>query len=216
MRRSARPAQAAEVDRARPRPLRHHVGLHHLDLHGHRDLGSAVQPRLLLPRHREDDLARLPGRPVRHRRAARHRVLRFQPGRAQPRPPGAQEPLLRLAHRPGLGRPRADLLRRLHAVRLPRRADQHRPLPVRQGPPRQLVGVHLQRVRPGHEALRAHRERRARDDVHPAQHRRHHRLPGARHLLQAPAHLHRADQRAHQARAEGARPAGHHARTSRA
>ena len=51
--------------------------------------------------------------------------LRNAPERKQPR-----QPLLRIAHRPGVGHPRDDLARRHHAAALPRRAVQHRPLPV--------------------------------------------------------------------------------------
>ena len=98
-----------------------------------------------------------------------------------------------------------------HAAALPRRADQHRPLPVRpRTTRRQLVGVLRDGGRQGACTRWATPQRRAsRRPSSCCQHRRDPRLPGARRLLQAPAHRPRADQRAHQARAEGARPAGH-------
>ena len=62
-------------------------------------------------------------------------------------------------------------------------------------------GVRLAGGRRRARAAGRGRQRGARDGRHPAADRRDPRLPGARGLLQAPAHLHRAAQRAVQARA---------------
>ena len=113
----------------------------------------------------------------------------------------ARVPVLRLAHRRRLARAVHDLQRHLDAVPLPRRAGQHRRLPVRRGGVRLAGGR-----RPARAAGRGH-QRGAGDDRDPAADRRGARLPGDRRLLQAPAHLPRAAQRAVQARAQRARPA---------
>ena len=111
--------------------------------------------------------------------------LRNDPKRGRP-----QVALLRVAHRRGLARPVPDLPGDRDAADLPRRADQHRRLPVR----RRRVRLADRRALAG--AARAEREPGDRDHVHPAAARGDPRLRGLRHLLQAPAHRDRAAERA--------------------
>ena len=131
-RRGLRPAQAAQVERPGHRALLHVLGLRHPrpdDRRGVRRAGH--QPGLRVPDHRPRPLARLRRGLLRRRRPARDHLVRDQPAAQRTRAQAAQQPLLRLAHRPGLGHPRHDLAGRHHAAALPRRAVQHRPLPVR-------------------------------------------------------------------------------------
>ena len=125
----------------------------------------------------------------------RDHLVRDQPGAQRAGPQAAQQPLLRLAHRSGVGRPRHDRARRDHAAALPRRAVQHRPLPV--GHVEGAVRV----LRRG-EAARQRRLQPGPRDVLPARaDGRDLRLHDPRRLQQAPAHRDRTAQRAHQARA---------------
>ncbi len=87
-----------------------------------------------------------------------------------------------IAHRRRLARSAGDIPGDRHAAAVPGRADQHRPLPVR---PRR---VRVADRRPLARAAGNGREQRAGDGVHPRPARRHPRLPGVHHLLQASAH----------------------------
>ena len=81
-------------------------------------------------------------------------LLRDHPDPAGAVAARASLPVLRLAHRGGLARAVHDLQRGVDAVPLPRRADQHRQLPLRG---RRLVDLRVQGDR--HRARAAGRER---------------------------------------------------------
>ncbi len=146
-----RAAQAAQVDRARASPTSSRSGASSSLIFTVIEAWGALFNRdFFFPVHRQDDLARLPRGPVRQPRwlSASRTSPSTGPSAALPAWSARAASTARTPARPGSC---SGLIfsGRLHPVRLPRRADQHRPLPVRQGPPRQLVGVHLQRVRPG-------------------------------------------------------------------
>ena len=72
-----------------------------------------------------------------------HRDVHRDPHRAGAEPQAAPVPLLRVAHRRRLAGPVHDLQRRVDAVPLPRRAGQHRRLPVRRRGVRVAGGGHV-------------------------------------------------------------------------
>ena len=138
------------------------------------------------------------GFPAGHDRRAVPALARRVRGHPDPQRPGARAPgvaVLRQPHRRRVADPVHDLQRAVDAVLLPRRllGAGHVPL--------HLGGVGVDRARaPVHRAVAARAggggERRA-----AAAHRRDAGVPDHRRLQQAPAHLHRADQRLGQAAA---------------
>src|SRR5690606_13946463 len=129
--------------------------------------------------------SRLPAGLHRGRLPARPDRVRGDPGEELAEAAGPPVPVRRLPPRRGVARPVHDLQHHLDAVPRPRRRDQHGQLPLRVG-----------RLRLRGRGQDPAEERAAGADRAPAAHRLHAGLPHHRGEQQAPAHLHRAAQRA--------------------
>ena len=207
VRRGVRAAEAAALVDPRPGPPLHDVGLHHPADGLHRGLRRAVRRGLPHPADRALGGPGLPAGLHRDHGADLDHRLRDHAHPAGPGAPRADLPLLRLPHRRRVADPLPHLLRRLDAVRLPRRLLRGRQPALRVG----RLGLDRHRV-PLLRAV-AGDALRARDRLPHAPHRRGADLPRGGALLEAPPHLHRADQRLGEAHAQGARgPAAPRAR----
>ena len=152
--------------------------------------GDLFSKTFAIPGHRPLGVHRLHRGPVRRRGAGGHHHVRGHPAAQQPGARGPGVPVLRQPHGCGVAGAGRDFPGHRHAADLPGRADQHRRLPlsawrVRLADRRALAGA------AGHRGEQGHRDR-----VPAGPAGRGARVPGLRDLLQAPAHHHRAGQRA--------------------
>ena len=182
--RGPRPAQAAAMEVARPRPRVHVLGLLRADPHDHRGLRSAVQEELRYCGHRPCGLHRLCRRLLRLCGARRPVRVQRHPPPLLPETEGSRLPLLRLTHGRRMDHARDDRPRGLHAPCVPRSSDQHRRLPV------WLVGLRLTWSRAGAPAARGAGQPDDRDRLCRPERDRDHVVAGAGRVLQAPSHLH--------------------------
>ncbi|CAA9349423.1 MAG: Fe-S oxidoreductase, partial [uncultured Frankineae bacterium] len=200
--RGARPGPPAQVERPRDRPLPRVLGLHRPVPDDHRGVRPPVHRDLRHPAHRSQPRPRLPRGLLRRRRGTGPDRLRGHPQAQRTQAAEARLALLRLAHAGGLGRARAHRARHRDAVRHPCRAARPRHVAVAG----ERVGAVLQQApEPGDRAARGDVRSAVGGRHDPRPHRRHHGLPRAGRALQAPAHRHRADQRADQAQSRGHR-----------
>ena len=187
--RGLRPAQAAQAADPRAGPLLHLLGLRDPADHHRRGLRGAVQRDLRPAPGRAQPAARLPPGPDRGRGPGQPGRLRGHPRARVAGPPGPGLALLRLPHRPGLGHPRHDRPGDRHPAAVPGGQGGQGHLPLR----RLGVRLHGRRAGPGRprplDPAAAQRGLPARPPGGRA------RVPGAGHVLQAPAHLHRPVQR---------------------
>ena len=107
------------------------LGLHRLAADDHRGLRRPVLPDVRHPGDRPLGVRRVHRGPVRGRRAGRHHHVRGHPAAQQPGAGRPQVTVRRQPHRRRMAGTRDDLPGDRDAAAVPRRADQHRGVPLR-------------------------------------------------------------------------------------